>query len=82
MSWNRSVRSAGNARQRRLKRIRCSPPITGEETWMGGPRTDKIIDAVVRGQRPSLRVRMAANRDLPKLGSSCTTVVIARESES
>jgi hypothetical protein len=27
-------------------------------------------------------MRMAANRDLPKLGSSCTTVVIARESES
>jgi hypothetical protein len=25
---------------------------------------------------------MAANRDLPKLGSSCTTVVIARESEA
>jgi hypothetical protein len=25
---------------------------------------------------------MAANRDLPKLSSSCTTVVIARESES
>jgi len=56
--------------------------MTGEQTWMGGPRTDKIIDAVVRGQRPSLRVRMAANRHLPKLGSSCTAVVIAREFES
>jgi radical SAM protein with 4Fe4S-binding SPASM domain len=33
---------------------------------------------LIRGQRPTLRVRMAANRDLPKLGSSCTTVVIAR----
>ena len=31
---------------------------------------------------PTARIRMAANRDLPKLGSSCTTVVIARESES
>ena len=49
---------------------------------MGGLRTDKIIDAVFCGQRPSLRVRMAANRDLPKLGSSCTTVVMAREFES
>ena len=49
---------------------------------MGRLRTDKIIPAVGRGQRPSLRVRMAATRDLPKLGSSCTTVVIARESES
>ena len=49
---------------------------------MGGPRTDKITDAVVCEQRPSLRVRMATNRDLPNLGSSCTTVVIAREFES
>jgi radical SAM protein with 4Fe4S-binding SPASM domain len=34
---------------------------------------------IVRGQRPRLEIRMAANRDLPKLSSSCTTVVIARE---
>jgi len=33
---------------------------------------------IVRGQRPTLRIRMAANRDLPKVSSSCTTVVIAR----
>ena len=33
---------------------------------------------MIRGERPSLEVRMAANRDLPKLRSSCTTVVIAR----
>jgi len=33
---------------------------------------------VIRGQRPPLAIRMAANRDLPKLSSSCTTVVIAR----
>jgi radical SAM protein with 4Fe4S-binding SPASM domain len=37
---------------------------------------------MIRGERPQLEVRMAANRDLPKIGSSCTTVVIARESES
>jgi radical SAM protein with 4Fe4S-binding SPASM domain len=34
---------------------------------------------IIRGQRPRLEIRMAANRDLPKLSSSCTTVVIARE---
>jgi radical SAM protein with 4Fe4S-binding SPASM domain len=34
---------------------------------------------IMRGERPRLEVRMAANRDLPKLSSSCTTVVIARE---
>ena len=33
---------------------------------------------IIRGERPKLEVRMAANRDLPKLSSSCTTVVIAR----
>jgi radical SAM protein with 4Fe4S-binding SPASM domain len=33
---------------------------------------------IVRGERPMLPVRWAATRDLPKLSSSCTTVVIAR----
>jgi radical SAM protein with 4Fe4S-binding SPASM domain len=33
---------------------------------------------IIRGQSPKLDVRMAANRDLPKMSSSCTTVVIAR----
>jgi radical SAM protein with 4Fe4S-binding SPASM domain len=33
---------------------------------------------IIRGQRPTLNIRMAANRDLPKLSSSCTTIVIAR----
>lgn len=33
---------------------------------------------IVRGERPRLEIRMAADRDLPKLSSSCTTVVIAR----
>ena len=30
------------------------------------------------GNAASLQVRMAATRDLPKVSSSCTTVVIAR----
>jgi radical SAM protein with 4Fe4S-binding SPASM domain len=33
---------------------------------------------IVRGERPRLELCMAASRDLPKLSSSCTTVVIAR----
>jgi radical SAM protein with 4Fe4S-binding SPASM domain len=33
---------------------------------------------LIRGERRRLEIRMAANRDLPKLSSSCTTVVIAR----
>ena len=34
---------------------------------------------IVRGDRPRLEIRMAPARDLPKLGSACTTVVIARD---
>ena len=37
---------------------------------------------IIRGERPTLQIRMAANRDLPKMSSSCTTVVIAREADS
>src|SRR5438128_4224734 len=33
---------------------------------------------IIGCDRPRLEIRMAANRDLPKLSSSCTTVVIAR----
>ena len=33
---------------------------------------------IIRGERPKLEVRMAASRDLPKLSSCCTTVVVAR----
>jgi len=34
---------------------------------------------IIRGECPRLQIRMAATRDLPKLSSSCTTVVIARD---
>jgi radical SAM protein with 4Fe4S-binding SPASM domain len=37
---------------------------------------------IIRGERPRLHIHMAATRDLPKLSSSCTTVVIAREAGS
>ncbi len=33
---------------------------------------------IIRGERRSLKIRMAATRDLPKVSSSCTTVVLAR----
>jgi radical SAM protein with 4Fe4S-binding SPASM domain len=33
---------------------------------------------VIRGAHPRLKVRMAAARELPKLESACTTVVVAR----
>jgi radical SAM protein with 4Fe4S-binding SPASM domain len=34
---------------------------------------------VVRGEAPTLDIRMAAGRDLPKSESSCTTIVMARD---
>jgi radical SAM protein with 4Fe4S-binding SPASM domain len=34
---------------------------------------------IIRGERPRLSARMVSNRDMPKFGSSCTTVVIARD---
>jgi radical SAM protein with 4Fe4S-binding SPASM domain len=33
---------------------------------------------IVRGERPRFEIRVATKRDLPKMSSSCTTVVIAR----
>jgi hypothetical protein len=34
---------------------------------------------VVRGDARPLHITMAPNRDLPKLESACTTIVIARD---
>jgi radical SAM protein with 4Fe4S-binding SPASM domain len=34
---------------------------------------------IVRGERPRLEIQMAPSRDLPKVGSACTTVVMARD---
>ena len=33
---------------------------------------------IIRGERPRLKIHITATRDLPKLSSSCTTIVIAR----
>ena len=41
-----------------------------------------IYCPIIRGERPCLQVRLAAKRDLPKVSSCCTTVVIAREASS
>jgi radical SAM protein with 4Fe4S-binding SPASM domain len=37
---------------------------------------------IVRGERPRLAMRLAPGRDLPKAGSACTTIVMARLSEA
>ena len=50
----------------------------------GRRRLDGTLDRpdrycpIVRGERPRLRMRLAPGRDLPKAGSACTTIVMAR----
>lgn len=58
----------------------CHGGCAGRRRLQGALAQPDCYCPIVRGERPRLKVRMAANRDLPKLGSSCTTVVIARES--
>jgi len=60
----------------------CHGGCAGRRCLEGALRQPDSYCPIIRGERPRLDIRMAANRDLPKLGSSCTTVVIARESES
>ena len=56
----------------------CHGGCAGRRRLQGALLQPDSYCPIIRGERPSLEVRMAANRDLPKLRSSCTTVVIAR----
>jgi radical SAM protein with 4Fe4S-binding SPASM domain len=57
----------------------CHGGCAGRRRLQGALPQPDTYCPMIRGDRPSLEVRMAANRDLPKLNSSCTTVVIARD---
>jgi radical SAM protein with 4Fe4S-binding SPASM domain len=57
----------------------CHGGCAGRRRLQGALLEPDYYCPIVRGERRSLPVRMAPARDLPKLGSSCTTVVIARE---
>lgn len=57
----------------------CHGGCAGRRRLQGALLQPDFYCPIIRGERPRLEVRMAANRDLPKLGSSCTTVVIARD---
>src|SRR6202162_2637388 len=57
----------------------CHGGCAGRRRLQGALLEPDYYCPIVRGARPSLQIRMAATRDLPKLGSSCTTVVIARQ---
>jgi len=60
----------------------CHGGCAGRRRLQGALSQPDFYCPIIRGERPRLDIRMAANRDLPKFGSSCTTVVIAREPES
>jgi radical SAM protein with 4Fe4S-binding SPASM domain len=56
----------------------CHGGCAGRRRLQGALLEPDYYCPIVRGERRRLPVRMAATRDLPKLSSSCTTVVIAR----
>ena len=56
----------------------CHGGCAGRRSLQGALLQPDSYCPIIRGERPILPVRMAANRDLPKLSSSCTTVVTAR----
>jgi radical SAM protein with 4Fe4S-binding SPASM domain len=57
----------------------CHGGCAGRRRLQGALLQPDSYCPIIRGERPRLEVRMAANRDLPKLRSSCTTVVVARD---
>jgi radical SAM protein with 4Fe4S-binding SPASM domain len=57
----------------------CHGGCAGRRALQGALDQPDRYCPVVRGERPRLEIKIAANRDLPKLGSACTTVVIARD---
>jgi radical SAM protein with 4Fe4S-binding SPASM domain len=56
----------------------CHGGCAGRRRLQGALPEPDYYCPIIRGERPQIKIRMAANRDLPKLRSSCTTVVIAR----
>ncbi len=56
----------------------CHGGCAGRRRLQGALLQPDFYCPVIRGERPRLDIRIAANRDLPKFDSSCTTVVIAR----
>ena len=63
-------------------RLTCHGGCAGRRRLQGALSAPDFYCPIIRGERPRLEVRLAPNRDMPKIGSSCTTVVIAREPDS
>jgi radical SAM protein with 4Fe4S-binding SPASM domain len=60
----------------------CHGGCAGRRRLQGALAQPDFYCPIIRGERPRLEIRMAADRDLPKVASSCTTVVIARDTDS
>jgi radical SAM protein with 4Fe4S-binding SPASM domain len=60
-------------------RASCHGGCAGRRRLQGALLHPDFYCPITRGERPRLEIRMAANRDLPKFASSCTTVVISRD---
>jgi radical SAM protein with 4Fe4S-binding SPASM domain len=58
----------------------CHGGCAGRRRLQGALLEPDCYCPIIRGERRKLEIRTAAARDLPKLSSSCTTVVIARDS--
>lgn len=56
----------------------CHGGCVGRRRLQGALLEPDSYCPIIRGRRPALQIRTAAGRDLPKLSSSCTTIVIAR----
>jgi radical SAM protein with 4Fe4S-binding SPASM domain len=72
------TRSLPNACEPCEFRESCHGGCAGRRRLQGALLQPDFYCPIIRGERPSLAIRMAASRDLPKVNSSCTTVVIAR----
>jgi radical SAM protein with 4Fe4S-binding SPASM domain len=72
------VRTLPDACQQCELREACRGGCAGRRGLQGALLQPDSYCPIIRGQHPRLEIRTAANRDLPKLSSSCTTVVIAR----
>jgi len=57
----------------------CHGGCVGRRQLQGALDEPDCYCPIIRGERPQLNIGMAAARDLPKIGSACTTVVIARD---
>jgi radical SAM protein with 4Fe4S-binding SPASM domain len=59
-------------------RATCHGGCAGRRKLQGALDDPDMYCPIIRGQRPRFDFKMASARDLPKIGSACTTVVIAR----